>query len=304
MLKVTIILPVYNGEKYLKQCIKSVLNQTLKELEVICVDDGSTDNSAQIIKEFSSKDNRILLLQQKNQGPGPAKNLGLKNAKGKYVAFLDSDDYYLEADALEKMVNACEQNGVFVCASMRKVFVNGAEEKEELFQNIDKDILLNYVEYQTDYDYQSYLFHREFLLKKKCYFPSYRRFEDPVFLTRALFEAKIFTVADTYLYCYRRPLMITRFTPQKTAELLKGIEDNLIFSIEHDLNRLFQMTMDRLEYEYFNIILKNIPVDDLNVIYLLVHINQIISKQIKKDNYIIRPLRGILLLANEYEKNF
>lgn len=106
MVKVSVIIPIYNNEKYIKQCVESVLEQTLKDLEVICIDDGSMDDSAKIVKNIMSMEERIVLLQQANQGPGIARNLGIKKAKGKYVVFLDADDYYLDKDALEKMYNS------------------------------------------------------------------------------------------------------------------------------------------------------------------------------------------------------
>lgn len=303
MISVTIIIPVYNGEEYLEQCIQSVFNQTLKEIELICVDDGSVDNSVQIIQKYAEKDKRISLFQQKNQGPGPARNFALKHAKGKFVAFLDADDYYLDADALEKMVRACEERNVFVCASLRKTLINGNEMEEDLFQKSDINKLLNYIDFQMDYHYQSYLFHREFLLKNQCYFPDYYRYEDPVFLPEILLKAEKFTVVDTHLYCYRMPLVSTRFSFEKTCDLLNGIRDNLYFSIQHGLEILFKNTLYRLEYEYINIILKNISTNHLEIIHSLLQINQMVCKQMKDEAYIIHPLRGILLCTTGYEKN-
>ena len=78
MVKVSVIIPIYNNEKYIKQCVESVLEQTLKEIEVICIDDGSMDNSAKIVKSIMLMEERIVLLQQANQGPGIARNLGIK----------------------------------------------------------------------------------------------------------------------------------------------------------------------------------------------------------------------------------
>ena len=89
MVKVSVIIPIYNGERYLEQCIRSVLCQTLKELEILCVDDGSTDHSSKIIKRLQDEDRRIRLFQQENQGAGMARNLAMKSAQGKYLAFLD-----------------------------------------------------------------------------------------------------------------------------------------------------------------------------------------------------------------------
>ncbi len=90
--KISIIIPVYNVEKYLRQCLDSVVNQTLREIEIICVDDGSTDSSLDILQEYAAKDKRIIIIKQNNQGAYPARNCGLDSAQGKYVGFIDSDD--------------------------------------------------------------------------------------------------------------------------------------------------------------------------------------------------------------------
>ena len=90
---VSVIMPVYNGETYLRQCLDSVVNQTLKEIEIICVDDGSSDRSVEILKEYAAKDERVMVLQQANAGAGAARNNGLSKASGKYLSFLDSDDF-------------------------------------------------------------------------------------------------------------------------------------------------------------------------------------------------------------------
>ena len=92
MPKVSVIIPVYNVEKYLKQCLDSVVNQTLKDIEIICVNDGSTDNSLEILEEYAQKDNRIIIISQENQGQSVARNIALEKATGEYVGFVDSDD--------------------------------------------------------------------------------------------------------------------------------------------------------------------------------------------------------------------
>ena len=104
---VSVIIPVYNVEKYLPQCLNSVLSQTLTDMEILCVNDGSTDSSPQILAEYQKKDRRIRILNQDNAGLSAARNKGLSNASGKYIYYLDSDDY-LEPDALEKMAQRME----------------------------------------------------------------------------------------------------------------------------------------------------------------------------------------------------
>ena len=101
---VSVVVPVYNSEKYLEQCLDSISNQTLKEIEIICVDDGSTDNSLEILKRYSSTDSRYKVIQKEHKegtGAGAARNVGLQHATGKYIIFLDSDDFF-ENSMLEK----------------------------------------------------------------------------------------------------------------------------------------------------------------------------------------------------------
>lgn len=109
MAKVSVIIPVYNVEPYLKQCMDSVVGQTLKDIEIICVDDGSTDGSLDILKEYATEDSRIQIIEQKNAGAGAARNNGMRHATGKYLSFLDSDDFF-EPRMLEKAYDLAEKD--------------------------------------------------------------------------------------------------------------------------------------------------------------------------------------------------
>lgn len=111
--KISIIVPVYNVQEYLAGCLESILAQTFQDFEVICVDDGSTDESGSIAEEYAQKESRIHVIHQKNKGLSGARNTGLDKAKGKYVAFCDSDDYY-HPEFLERMHEALETSGADV----------------------------------------------------------------------------------------------------------------------------------------------------------------------------------------------
>ena len=111
MSKVSVIIPVYNVEKYLGECLDSVLRQTLKDLEVICVDDGSMDGSPAILAEYARKDPRIKVVTRANGGLSAARNTGMDAATGKYIYFLDSDDWIVD-DAMEKCLAVCERDGL------------------------------------------------------------------------------------------------------------------------------------------------------------------------------------------------
>lgn len=124
-IKISIIIPIYNVDKYLKQCLDSILAQTFQNFEIICIDDGSVDNSFEILKEYKQKDNRFTILQQPHKGASEARNQGIKLAKGKYILFLDSDDYF-ENTLLDDMYKRAEkfEADLTVCSS-RKVDDDG-----------------------------------------------------------------------------------------------------------------------------------------------------------------------------------
>lgn len=109
MIKVSVLVPVYNVENYLEQCLKSIVNQTLKDIEIICINDGSTDNSLNILKEYSKLDSRIKLIDKENTGYGDSMNMGIEKAHGKYIAIVESDDF-VEPEMFENLYNLAEEN--------------------------------------------------------------------------------------------------------------------------------------------------------------------------------------------------
>ena len=106
--KVSLIVPVYNGENYLKDCVDSILGQTLREIEILLVDDGSKDRTPQLCDAYAAADERVRVIHQENRGLGMARNAGLDAAEGIYVTFVDSDDY-ISGEMCEKMYQAAEQ---------------------------------------------------------------------------------------------------------------------------------------------------------------------------------------------------
>ena len=154
MPKISVILPVYDVEKYLAQCLDSILNQTFKDFECICVNDGSTDNSLSILQEYEKKDNRIKIINQENKGLSGARNSALKIVTGKYIAFVDSDDF-VSSDYLDKLINIAEKENSDIVYCRHKLYYSldnkyekgpNREELNKLFfeyskaQNKDKQL--------------------------------------------------------------------------------------------------------------------------------------------------------------------
>jgi len=125
--KISVIIPIYNSETSLKRCLTSIINQTLRNIEILCINDGSTDNSEKIIMDISKKDERIKYFSLiKNSGSGPARNKGLEYAEGEYISFIDSDDFILDDTCYEKMYKFASKNGAnLVSANLRLIDNNG-----------------------------------------------------------------------------------------------------------------------------------------------------------------------------------
>lgn len=135
-IKLSVIIPVYNTEKYLKKALNSLRTQTLKDIEFICVDDGSTDNSLKILKKFAAKDNRFKIISQKNMGTGVARNIALKQAQGEYIAFMDPDDWF-DKDAFEALYNqAKEQDCDMLVFNYKMTYSDNTPQKIVSIQDI------------------------------------------------------------------------------------------------------------------------------------------------------------------------
>lgn len=144
MPKVSVIIPVYNTEKYLEECLDSVIHQTLKDIEIICINDGSTDNSLEILKKYKQKDSRIITIDQENSGAAIARNKGIKIANGEYLSFIDSDDY-IDLDFLEKLYSASNNGNcdVVTTVNVKNVDENLNQSYKNIFINSKQ---LNFIE--------------------------------------------------------------------------------------------------------------------------------------------------------------
>lgn len=289
---ISIIIPVYNAEPYLRECLDSALAQTIREKEILCIDDGSTDHSLCILREYAEKYKEIRIVSQENNGSGMARNKGLELAQGKFVCFLDADDYYVDEASLEQMVDACNIHKVGICGSLRemKYVENGKIEKLPLHRDICKGHLegveLDYFDYQEDYHYQSYIFCLEMLREKKIIFPNYRRYQDPPFFVQAMLAAQKVWVMPVELYCYRLGHQNLTEHAVYIEHTLMGIRDNMRIAKENGLFELQRKLVCRLNEEFYWPIIRHF---NWNIFELLSEIEQ----DILDEKETIRYLRDI-----------
>ena len=205
MIKISIIIPVYNDGKYIQKSIESVLNQSLEDIEIICVNDGSDDDSLQILNKLSKENNRIKVFNQENQGPAIARNKGIQESNGEYIGFLDADDFFIDTDALKRLYDVAKFNNANMVSGNIKL-VDG-DRNFSPFKDLDyykKDDVINPEEYGIPWGFYKSIYKREFLVNNSIYFPDLIRGEDPVFLAEVLSKVdKIYTVnCDFYAYFY------------------------------------------------------------------------------------------------------
>ncbi|MCD7781226.1 MAG: glycosyltransferase [Methanosphaera sp.] len=208
MVKVSVIMPVYNGAKYLENSIGSLYNQTLSDIELICVNDGSTDNSLEILEQLKDKYQSIKIISQENKGSGSARDTGIENATGEYIAFLDADDIYMDKDALEVMYEyGHTNNAIMVSSNLERIRPDGRgignfNYKENNYTYFSKQETISPSEYGIPWAFYKNIFKRSFIVDNKILFPDLLRGQDPVFLSEILIRIdKIYTV-DRTLYGY------------------------------------------------------------------------------------------------------
>lgn len=212
MAQISVVIPIYNTEQYLCQCLDSVVGQTLKDIEIICVDDGSTDGSSRILAEYAAQDHRIQIITQENAGPGVARNSGLGAAKGAYLIFLDSDDWY-EPDFLERMVCRAEETGadITVCRSVEFDTRTGREQPSEWMLKskfFPKDIFSpsDIAEHIFQFTYGwpwDKLYRTEFVRQTELRYPALSNSEDLVFVFQSLAIAGHIAVMPAVLVHHR-----------------------------------------------------------------------------------------------------
>lgn len=211
---ISIIVPVYNVENYLKECLNSLLNQDFDgEYEIVCVNDGSTDNSLIILKEYEKLNDKIVLIDQENKGLSGARNSGLKNAKGNYIMFLDSDDYLKNEKVLPLLYEEVEKNSLdFVVAD----FEYDYEDKSKNYRIKRSDRIKNKVMNGREfYDLGiktksimsivvNKLYRRDFLIKNNICFLENAIYEDMEFTPKVYYLANKVKYIDEVIYMYRQ----------------------------------------------------------------------------------------------------
>ncbi len=262
--KVSVIIPVYNVEEYLRECLDSVINQTLKEIEIICVDDGSTDSSLEILKEYAKKDNRFTVMKQENLHAGVARNAGLAVAKGEYLSFLDSDDFF-ELNMLEEMSKKADEDESDITVCNADIY-NDKEKKYHqpdfmlkkrfstlscIYTDTFKNNLFNF----TNPSLWNKIFRKKFILDHQLLFQSIWNCNDIGFTFSALAYSKKISIVYKTLLHYRRntTTSITSKRSKGGANIIRAykyVRNNLVANNQSEyLSLLIESFKEKIQYE-------------------------------------------------------
>lgn len=204
--KISVIIPVYNTQEFLRDCLDSVVNQTFYDMEIICINDGSTDKSLEILYSYSQKDKRIIIIDRENCGQGKARNDALRIAKGEYIVFIDSDDW-IDLNFCEKLYNTAVKNNVEIAvASMfreeagktKKVF----KYKKEKFYKTTKN-KLQICNIPWDCYCINKIYKKSFLIENSLCFDENKIYEDMIFICKAACISGDFVTVPETVYHYR-----------------------------------------------------------------------------------------------------
>ncbi|WP_455646108.1 glycosyltransferase family 2 protein [Methanosphaera sp.] len=285
MVEISVIIPVYNVEKYLESCLNTIINQTFQDIEIICINDGSKDNSLNILKEFSKKDNRIQVISQKNQGHAVATNKGISMAKGKYLFLMDSDDM-LELNALEDTYKLAEEKNVdFVLFKAinyddenEKYYESKNYNMTELHQKV-KENIFNYKDiddliFTIPVTPWNKLYKRELINKHNITFPEGLIFDDNVFFWKVLFNSEKIYFHNEFLF--KRRWYSSSSTMNGDERFLNSIEIyNLVWDVFKEFN-LFE--------KYKKVLYKNkVSISQFRYNHIRNEYKELFFKEMKKD---------------------
>lgn len=252
---ISVVVPVYNVEPYLKECLDSIINQSYRDLEIILIDDGSTDKSGEICDEYSKKDDRIIVIHQTNQGSASAKNAGLRKTSGEYLSFVDSDDF-LQEGAYEFMVKQLEDyHADIIQCCFRMLYQKSNREVNNIMdiQTLDTSEFLEL--FTKDWTcgllwdklYKRHIF-------KDIYFKEGHKIDDEFFTYKGVMNSKKILRVPHYIYNYRQRISSVMFSKDSQ---LRIISDSLKYlSIRRkDVTKSFPQLKKAYDEHYLNMLI-------------------------------------------------
>lgn len=281
---VSIIIPLYNGENYIEDCLDSIISQSYKEMEIIVVDDGSTDNSAKVVSVYKEKESKILFLQKENGGVSSARNMGIVNAHGEYLMFVDADDIILDKKFVEKMMAYSDKDYVVSGLTHRKIredtsFSDFPSALSPLsgngVQSLPDSFFINgYIHTSC-----AKLYKKSIVLNNKIRFPKVRLSEDSFFNIEYIKHINCWEILDLTGYCYMH-----RYCGQNATAKFEESDIDIYINLYEQMKKMPipEKVIDEVIYaQFLSICLRCVRVDDgqkLRAILKKPHVKRVLRK--------------------------
>lgn len=290
MIKVSVIVPVYNSALYLDKCLDSLVNQTLKDIEIIVVNDGSTDNSQEIINKYIKKDKRIVSIVKGNGGLGDARNYGIKKATGKYIGFVDSDDH-VDLNMYEDLYKTAEkENSDIVECNFYWSYKNKLKEDKPKYNYDSKEDIFNNIRVMVC----NKIFRKELVIKNKIMFPQGVKYEDILFTYKILPHVnKISYIGKAYYYYIQRQNSLSNNQNEKTKDIFVLLDEIKKY---YKSNNIYNDYKDNIEYINIRYLLGS---SFLRIIKIE---NRVLREKILKENWQFLNIRFPNWKSNKYLK--
>ena len=299
----TVISPVYNAGAYLEECLDSILGQSFSDFEVILVNDGSPDNSLELLEAAAARDGRVRVVSQFNCGAGAARNRGIELARGKRLIFIDPDDRFATNHVFADLMEAMNRTGALMCGGSLALLKPSGKIKSnfsfgESFYHVsaERDVALSGI--WTDYGWIRFMYDANLFADGSVRFPQLNWYEDPVFFLRTVAKAGGCRVVPVDVYHYRVGYKEIDWTVPKVRDMLLGMGNNLKEASELGMGELYVTIARRFNYDYRDAIKDNL--EDSGVYEQLVNIqagldHETIRKFSSYDEpyYFLTPLYGV-----------
>lgn len=229
-IKVSVIIPIYNAAPWISECICSVLTQDMDSIEIICVDDGSSDESIHIIKELA-KNKSLTIIENEHAGAGYARNIGICHANGEYVMFLDADDYFPNNNVLNRLYTHAIKSHLNICGGSAALLDGNSVISSSKYK-FQSETILDFKDTQFIYGFWRFLFKRDYLIENRIFFPTYSVFEDPVFLLKAFSDSELFAVIPDVVYVHRKNHKARATVYEKMVDQLAAYDEIIYISTQ------------------------------------------------------------------------
>lgn len=278
---ISVIVPVFNPGKYLDECVDSILSQDVDNLEVIFVNDGSTDNSLEALKGYARRDKRIRVISQFNCGAGAARNRGIEAARGGKLAFIDPDDRYPSTTVLSSLAQGLDASPYSMCGGSFAILeTDGRINTDFPFCQANYRVATEREvpasEVWSDYGWIRFMYDSSLFDDAEIRFPQLNWYEDPVFFLKVVLKSGGYHEIPSEVYLYRYGYKKTDWTPGRTRDLLRGIANNLRLSYEGEMFEAYALVIQRLDEDYIDALVDNF--EDEGVFSQLLEIQDYINR--------------------------